>query len=260
MDPGYEMPPSRIGRPVRWRAVAVLLATGLFLAIVVIKPWAAPTSPSSNADGAVSGAPSAQAIVPARTVAPSRAGATPRVDASPNPTAIPTSPWPAAATGPAPIADDRAEGAGAIRALAAHAGTWGVGDAGFGPRLLRDELWVGWEPVAPEPASDTPTEIEIWPGTGICSGLPILDDQPSFIALTSPVELAADRQIVGWWSDGVEYAALAGSIRLVASDADPGIRFLVRTDGEPWPAGRYEFHVVAGARTVALGVCLSGSA
>jgi hypothetical protein len=75
--------------------------------------------------------------------------------------------------------------------------------------------------------------------------------------VTAPADLVPDWRLVGWWTDGGKVASLDGSVRQISPAGDRGISYLERVDGAPWPPGRYEFHVIAGKRTVALTVCLT---
>jgi hypothetical protein len=169
--------------------------------------------------------------------------------------AVPT--WPAAsiAADVAAAAASRAEGA--LGQLAARSGTWGVGGAGVGPRILRDEVWTDWAAVNPEASGDTPANIAIWPHTGLCTGFQTIYDHPSIVAVTAPADLAPDWRLVGWWTDGGHVANLEGSIRQISPAGNRGVSYLERTDRAPWPPGRYEFHVVTGGSAVELTVCIT---
>jgi hypothetical protein len=122
---------------------------------------------------------------------------------------------------------------------------------------VRDEPWADWTAIAPETTGEGPGHIAIWPGTSLCNGLPTIYDRPSVMAVTVPAEIVADGGLVGWWTDGSRVANLAGSVRPVSPAGNRGITYLERTDGAPWPAGRYEFHVTSGSRAVGLTVCLT---
>jgi hypothetical protein len=246
--PAYEIRPVGMGRSSRLRPAVVIAATVVLVAVVVIKPWSwlagPPPTPPTVA---------APAALPASAAPPAVAApiaAVPPTDPSPA--------WPA-------VTDGRdAQPAGGSRlprefaSLTNHAGTWGVGDAGIGPRIERDEPWADWAAVVPEAATDAPIRIVLWPGTGICAGVPALADVPLFFAITSPPDVAVDRPLVAWWTDGGRVASLDGSVRQISGAGKRGVGYLVRDDGAPWPAGRYEFHVGHGDGSFALTVCLRG--
>jgi hypothetical protein len=245
LKPGYEIEPSPLGSSTRRTAVLVATALIAFLAVVLIKPWAGPSTPP----GAAPAIANASAMV--RPAAPAVANSTVP------PTATPSKPWPAIAVGPAagsaPAPLDLAKG----QPLVVYSGAWGVGDGGSGPRLIRDEPWFDWAPVVPQPSTEVPDHVGVWPGTGVCAGLPVLFDRPSFVAVTVPGDLTPAPEVAGWWSDGWNAADLAGSIRQVSPAGTAGISYLVRLDGAIWPSGRYELHVTAGRRTVSMTVCLA---
>lgn len=221
MGSAYEVRPVPIGRPARRWPIVLVATTALFVGIVVVKPWAPSRAPTA---------------VPLAAVA----------EAAP----IPTLP----VAGPA-MNDEAAT----IGSLATHSGRWGVGIAGLGDDD-DDPAWVEWTPVEPEPADETPDRIAMWPGTGVCNGVPVLHERPLFFAVTGPLDLPVDRRLVAWWSDGGRTASLAGSIRQVTPVGDRGVSYLVRLDRATWQAGRYEFHVEAGDRRFALTVCVVDSA
>jgi hypothetical protein len=171
------------------------------------------------------------------------------------PDVIPT--WPSERA-PSLLATQTAkEAEGALAQLASHAGTWGIGTAGVGPRMLRDEPWSDWTAATAEIFDGLPLHIAIWPGTGLCAGFPAIYDQPTFVAVTTPRDVAPDRVFWGWWTDGAKVAPLDGSVVQISPPEDRGIGYLERLDQAPWPPGRYEFHVVADDRSVSLTVCLT---
>ena len=96
----------------------------------------------------------------------------------------------------------------------------------------------------------------LWPGTDICAGRPSTD-RGSLVAVTAPADLVPDWRLVGWWTNGAAVADLAGSLRQVSPAGNRGVSYLERTDRARWPPGLYEFHVIAGQRTVALTVCIT---
>jgi hypothetical protein len=111
-------------------------------------------------------------------------------------------------------------------------------------------------PVKPEAATDSPIYVVLWPGSGICAGIPQLLDQPLFFAVTSSSNLPVDRRLVAWWTDGGRVESLDGSVHQVTPVGDRGISYLVRNDLAPWPAGRYEFHVEGGGHAYAVTICI----
>jgi hypothetical protein len=125
--------------------------------------------------------------------------------------------------------------------------------------LVREEPWVDWAPVAPEEVDGPPAHIAVRPGTDLCLGYPVIFDRPTVVALTTPLHLDPAELPVGWWTDGGRVASLTGSIREL-TPGSTGIGYLERVDRAPWPAGRYEFHIETGGRTLALTVCLARGA
>jgi hypothetical protein len=244
METRYEMEPAPIGRPNDRRLPAVVGAVVVLLAIVVLKPWEGPavTPSTAPAEHVVASPGTATAVV---------------VPPLADPPAQVALSWPAASRLPAIADGSTSQAETVLGELAVHLGTWGIGDAGVGPRLVRDEPWADWTAVAPETTGEGPGHIAIWPGTSLCKGFPTIYDRPSVMAVTMPAGLVADRGLVGWWTDGARVANLSGSLRPVSPAGSRGISYLERTDGAPWPAGRYEFHVISGARAVALTVCLT---
>lgn len=186
---------------------------------------------------------------------PVAVAATPR----PSPVAVTTkaSSWPVTASLEGGSTGASASSARAVAALLVdHAGDWGVGAVSRSGGS--DDPSSIWAPVTPEPTSETPSGIALWPGTEVCGGLPTLDSLPTVIGLTTPPSLRPNGSIAGWWTDGSHVASVVGSIRRLAIGA-PGVALLERVDGSPWPAGRYEFHV-AGPTILALSVCLAAPA
>ena len=246
METRYEIEPERVGRATDRRRPAGLIAVAVVVvAAVLIKPWDAPASPTQAAratpEPIVAIAPALPRIL---TVRP-----------QPSPAAIPT--WPSGLA-PSLLATQTAkEAEGALGALAGHGGSWGVGSAGVGPRMLREEPWSDWTPATAETVDGGPLHIAIWPGTGLCTGYPTIYDQPTLVAVTTPRDVAPDRVLRGWWTDGAKVAALDDSVVQVSPAGNRGIGYLERLDRAPWPPGRYEFHVVVGTSSVALTVCLT---
>jgi hypothetical protein len=241
MDTGYDVEPRPIGRSTRRRVWFLVLAVVVFLAAVLLKPWSGQPGPSSQA-----GIPSPEpAASPAFAVVP----ITPAAELAPA--------WPAAAVASVLGEATANEAERALGALTVRSGTWGVGNAGVGPRMLRDEPWTDWAATAPESVDYGPLHIALWPGTSLCDGYPAIYDRPSLVAITAPRDLVPDWRLVGWWTDGSSVATLADSVRQVSPAGNRGISYLERTDRAAWPAGRYEFHVVAGQTAVALTVCIT---
>jgi hypothetical protein len=145
----------------------------------------------------------------------------------------------------------------ARESLASRAGSWGIATVGNGPRIVRDEPWVDWAAVVPGSSTRAADRIATWPGTGICTGLPVVFDLASFVAVTTPADVADDPPIEGWWSDGGRIVSLDGSIRERSASGSGGIAYVERIDGSAWPAGRYAFDVGRGDETVSLVVCLT---
>ena len=123
--------------------------------------------------------------------------------------------------------------------------------------MIRDEPWTDWAPVAVEIVDGGPARVATWPGTDLCAGHPVINDRPTLVAVTTPRDVAPDRVLRGWWTDGTNVASLDGSVVQVTPPGNRGISYLERVDRAPWPPGRYEFHVVAGQRSVSLTVCLT---
>ena len=136
-------------------------------------------------------------------------------------------------------------------------GQWGVGAAGVGPRMLRDEPWTDWAAATPESVDGGPLHILMWPGTSLCDGYPTINDRPSLVAVTTATDLVPGWGLVGWWTDGHQVGAPRDSVRQVSPAGQSGISYLERTDRARWPSGRYEFHVIAGDQVVALTVCIT---
>jgi len=243
METGYDLEPRPIGRSTHRRVWSVVLATGLFLAVVLLKPW----SGQSGADSRADIASSPPAASPDFAVI--------QIHGQPAKDQIPV--WPAAgvASRQADVTAEQAEGG--LGGLAVRSGTWGVGDAGVGPRMLRDEPWTDWAATVPESVDGGPLHVSMWPGTSLCDGYRTIYDRPSLVAVTAPADLVPDWRLVGWWTDGSRVAALADSVRQVSPAGNRGIGYLERTDRAAWPPGRYEFHVIAGQTAVALTVCIT---
>ncbi len=251
METGYEMAPEPIGRPRPRRLPLIVAGALIALAVVVAKPWSSPDI-----------APAIGLAGPASTHRPDFApGPDAPAGAVVRGTAVPQDQgWPATMVATGAATAGAAEAESALRWLTGRSGTWGVGDTGVGPRMLRDEPWLDWAPVSPELVDGPPAHIAMWPGTDLCTGYPTIFDRPTVVAVTIPKHLDPDWQVVGWWTDGGRLAALDGSIFRVSPGrigGIGGIAYLERIDRAPWPAGRYEFHVRAGGQILALTVCLT---
>lgn len=248
-DESYEIAPARLGRSSPRRGLGAVVVVAVFLGLAIIKPWGGTSGPDPWPSSPVS----VRAEATSSTPAPSLAAVARRVATPPE--AEPS--WPidlnhTTANDPSALVAQEA-----IKSLTIHSGLWGVGDAGVGPRLLRDEPWSDWAAVAPEPSSEPPDRIVKWPGTSLCDGYPTINDKPLVVAVTAPVDTVPNFRMVGWWTDGGRVASLAGSVRQAVPSGASGIRYLERVDQRPWPAGRYEFHVFAGNEIIALTVCIS---
>ena len=247
-DENYESRPARLGRTSPRPVVGGITVVVMFVGLAIVKPWAGTSNPDVSTSRASVRA-EASAFGPAPSVA---ALGDPLVAPPP---AEPS--WPAIANDADPIRATVSQAKEALLSLAAHAGGWGVGNGGFGPRWVRDEPWFDWAAVVPESATDGPLRIAMWPRESLCDGYPTINDLPSFVAVTAPADLTPDWRLTGWWTDGRRVAWLDGSIRQISPTGGRGISYLERVDGAPWPPGRYEFHVVAGERTVALLLCMT---
>ncbi len=241
MDPGYDVEPRLVGRSTHRGVWLGVLTAAVLLGVVLQKPWAAQPRPDSEAILAtpVPSASPAFALIPIR------------------PEAHLASEWPAGSVPSVLAVATATQAEGALGGLAIHSGQWGVGNAGVGPRMLRDEPWTDWVAATPENVDGGPLHVMTWPGTGMCGGLPSIYDNPSVVAVTTPSALVPDWRLTGWWTDGSNVAALSGSVWQVSPAGNRGISYLERTDRAPWPPGRYEFHVIAGQQTVALTVCIT---
>ena len=169
----------------------VVLAVGVFLGVVLVKPWVTPPTTPVEAG-----------IASQRPVA-SPAFAVIRIQPAPVVTPV----WPAAAVASKHAASTATEAEGALGELALHAGAWGVGAAGVGPRMLRDEPWTDWAAVTPESVDGGPLHILMWPGTSLCDGYPTINDRPSLVAVTTAADLEPSWRLVGWWTDGGKVGA-----------------------------------------------------
>jgi hypothetical protein len=236
MEPGFKVETGPVARRSPRGAIVVGLAMVVGLAAVVAKPWAPP------------------APVPVASSAPVAVETTPTPP--PSTRSAEASSWPVVPSGARGSPGSSMSAARAAAALLVDHGDWGVG--AVSPSIGSEDASSIWAPVTPEPTSDTPSEIALWPGTEVCGGLPTLDSLPTVIGLTTPPHLRPSGSVAGWWTDGVRVESVVGSIRRLAIGA-PGVALLERVDGSRWPAGRYEFHV-AGPRTLALSICLAAPA
>jgi len=248
MDPGYDVEPRRVGHSTHRGASVVVLVAAIVLGVALLKPWAAQPSPDSKAV-IVSPAPGIGSPAP---VASSESALIPI-----RPDALTVPVWPAQSV-PSRLTDATASQAESVLGrLTIHSGQWGVGNAGVGPRMLRDEPWTDWVAAVPEAVVSGPLNVMIWPGGTLCGGLPAIYDNPSLVAITAPSALVPDWRLAGWWTDGNHVTTLEGSVRQVSPAGNRGISYLERTDRAAWPPGRYEFHVTAGESTVSLTVCIT---
>jgi hypothetical protein len=251
MDSQYEIEPERIGRSGGGHRPLVAIFIGLVVvAVMVSKPWDGPDARShavrpTTAAGVAAATPAGPRVAPGLDSRPVAAA----------PAAVPG--WPAAPS-PTVLATQTAQEAErAVASIARHAGTWGVGNAGVGPRMLRDEPWSDWTAVTIELADGSPLHVGQWPGTDLCAGFPTIYDRPTLVAITTPREVSPDWKVEAWWADGRTAAALHGSVVQISPAGRTGITYLERVDQAAWPPGRYEFHVVTASAEVSLTVCLT---
>ena len=240
METGYDLEPRPIRSSAPGRVWLVVLTVGLFLGVVLVKPWVTPPTP-----------------LEAGNVSPRPVASPAFADIPIQPAPVVTPGWPAAAVASKHAAATATEAERALGGLALHAGAWGVGAAGVGPRMLRDEPWTDWAAATPESVDGGPLHILMWPGTSLCDGYPTINDRPSLVAVTTAADLVPGWRLVGWWTDGGRVGRLGDSVRQVSPAGRNGMSYLERTDRAPWPSGRYEFHVIAGDRVVALTVCIT---
>jgi hypothetical protein len=222
MGAGYELRPVTIDRPAGQRPAAIIVAVALLGSLVLLKPWDLVGAGATDSGGARAPVPAVVAAAP-----------------------LPAAPDAAATEKPS-----------ALGSLARHSGTWGVGASGQGPHN-EAEPWADWTavtPVAVAPSAKPPDT----PSKGPCDDVPTLPTEPLFVAISHDSDVPVDRRVVAWWWDAGTPTPLADELHQVTT-GDRGIAYVIRDDGEPWPAGRYEFHVVAGDQAVALTVCLFGA-
>jgi hypothetical protein len=220
MRPDYELRPVTIARSPGQRPAALVAVLVLVGVLVVLKPWDFVDIDAGSAP------PVQQAQAPNGAVAPAQAIAPP------------------GAVAPKPSG---------LGSLAQHSGTWGVGASGIGPHN-EAEPWAEWAAVAPEAVGSTVRTPQS-PSSGRCGGVPSLPAEPLFIAVSHESDVPIDRRVLGWWWDAGTPRVLDGTIHQVTT-ADRGIAYVIRNDHSPWPAGLYEFELIAGADAVALTVCL----
>lgn len=241
MDQGVLVPPARLGGRPRGRGVLAALGLVAALGLAVVKPWgpAAVTDPlAASPSNAV------------RTVAGVSATSAP-------PATAPPPVWPVEGA-PGPDVADPLTIRDAAELVALRAGAWGVGAAGSGPRLVRDEVWADWLAVTPRSAPATPSPSQVEPSAdGACAGLPVLVDRPSILAVTTPVGASPPAwHLAGWWSDGGVVTAITRSMQVVTPPRTVGATVLQRLDRAVWPSGRYDFQLSAGRAVATLAVCL----
>lgn len=245
-EPEYVVAPRPVRRRSRRRLAIVLVAGCAFIALVVVKPWG----------GGEELQPLARATTPSAS-APTNSNASPAAIAAVVP--APPETWPVTHAGDAAVGTRDPRDPSVVSWLVSHTGTWGIATLGSGPRVVREEPWVDWAAVAAERSARAADRISTWPGTGICTGLPVVFDLPSLVAVTAPSTVADDPPIEGWWSDGGRIVSLDASIRVASPFDGRGITYLERVDGSAWPAGRYAFDVGGGDEIVSLVVCLTRS-
>jgi len=246
MGSGYERKPEPLVRPRTRRLPIAIGIVVVLLALMVAKPWASSDTVPTGADVTHS---SGKQVTSPRPIASIPAGSAVHVDADPA--------WPATVVASGPATPSVSQAERALTMLTGRAGTWGIGVTGVGPRLIREEPWSDWTAVEPEPVGGPPAHIAIWPGTGLCTGLPTIYDGPTIVAITMPVGLGSRPTLAGWWTDGGRAASIDDSVRLLTSVDDAGMATVERVDRAKWPVGRYEFHVQTKGGIVALTVCLT---
>src|SRR6478752_4053572 len=222
MGAGYELRPVTIDRQAGQRPTGILIAVALLGLLVLLKPWEL-LGGATSANGTVSRQAPAVAV----------------------------------ASRPAPAAVTATESPSALGSLARHSGTWGVGASGIGPHN-EAEPWADWTAIAPVETSPSATMPAVGP-KGSCDHVPTLPPDPLFIAVSHEADVPIDRRVTGWWWDGGTPMPLADLIHQVTPSGDRGIAYVIRDDRAPWPAGRYEFHVIAGDQAVALTFCLAAT-
>ena len=155
MDPGYDVEPRPVGHSTHRGASVVVLVAAIVLGIALLKPWAAQPAPDSKA------------VI----VSPAPLTASPAPFASSEFALIPIRPdaqrvpvWPAQPV-PSLLSDATATQAESVLGrLTIHSGQWGVGNAGVGPRMVREEPWTDWVATVPETVVSGPLNVMIWPG------------------------------------------------------------------------------------------------
>lgn len=241
MEPRYESGLRSVDRSSRRRATLASVVAMALLGLVIARPWgSAPATDTSPTAPSV-----APSVVSGQRPAPSVRSV-----------AIEVPSWPVVPSHPRALSVTSGDAERLLRPPADRSAEWSVADAGARPRLADDGSWVDWLAVPVAPATDAPGTVVMWPGTGLCTDLPVLQGGPSFIAVSAPDRVARVPHLTGWWSDGTRVASLDGSVRQVVGSTGLGV--LERLDGSRWPSGRYEFHVSIGARTLAMTVCLAG--
>ncbi|MBF6603982.1 MAG: hypothetical protein IVW53_00145 [Chloroflexi bacterium] len=242
-DRPIEFTASRVGgAPPRALSVAVGCLIVTLVALAIVKPWVGEPAP----DGA-SAAIAVASVAPPPTLPTPSSPSRPVGEVGPSLTVGGVVAVPPAL--PATVAAVQ-------RLLARRTGSWGVGDGGSGPRLIRDDPWWDWAAVAPVSAATFPSSLIRWADTSLCSGAPTLLDRPSVVAVTSPLAVGLAWTHAGWWSDGVLITGIADELRILSVPSSPPLLSLERRDGQPWPDGRYELHLRAGGDALAVSFCI----
>ena len=217
MGAGYELRPVTIARPAGHRPTTLVATLALIGMLVVLKPWDLVAAATSPA---IRAADAPRAAAPAQVV---------------------------------PAAAAASSKPSVLGSLAQHSGTWGVGASGIGPHN-EAEPWAEWTAITPIAVASS-SVVPRYPSRSMCDGVASLPADPLFIAISHEADVPADRRVLGWyWDDGTP-TPVAGAIHQVTT-GDRGIAYVIRNDRSSWPAGRYEFELVAGPDVVALTVCL----
>ena len=157
MDPGYDVEPRPVGHSTHRGASVVVLVAAILLGVALLKPWAAQPTPDSKA---VIVSPAPLIASPAPFASSEFALIPIRPDAQRVPV------WPAQSV-PSLLADATATQAESVLGrLTIHSGQWGVGNAGVGPRMLRDEPWTDWVAAVPETVDQWPAPRHDLAGNG----------------------------------------------------------------------------------------------
>ena len=204
--------------------LAIGLAVIALIAVALVKPWG--SAPPATHPPATAGVP-----------ADARTSGGP---ASPAPVGASAGPDVIEPMGPPPL------------------GTWGVATAsGRSPTANGSgSAWSGWTVLAaslPGPAALQGNPLAADAG---CTGVPTIDAEAAVLALTVPPRAGTEFDVLGWWATGGVSRSLDGYLRRLDTPGSGPTAEITRTDGWPWPDGRYEFLVQEQDHVTALGFCL----